>query len=515
MKVLTDEVEGHPVLGFKPYAECLVDIIRDTNPRFSIGIYGKWGSGKTTLMKLIEEKLKDDKVLTIWFNAWRYEREQDFAITALMKTIAYAMGDHPIYREVKPVVIRSLKIIPQAVIEALAARYLGDRFVDYFKKRELSPLVEFLAHFDKETIYFDGISNIEEAMKKILDRDEYQDSKVVIFIDDLDRCSPKRALEVFESVKVFLDIKGFVFVIGLSHETIAKLIEAEYKESEIKGEEYIRKIIQIPFILPNWNQSDSKQIIENLLNRKENDKTYSQIDEPYSQIIKDNMELIASVVEPVPREVKRFINSFLISYKIFSETSECGEEEEKIKPKELLLIQAIQFRWYDFYTLFISDEEFRRLIKKLVEFDFLEVPTTLDDKEFESELREKIRQEINEIKWHETKPAGGVLKTADLQGSEDPEPEVTARYKPLSESLKKLRRQYKDAYSEIDADLWRLMRKEKGTIFEVQNWEIYRRATEISKEIPTQEVRKSLKTDWETGEPITRILGPRGFHTLK
>jgi predicted KAP-like P-loop ATPase len=72
MKVLTDEIEEEPVLGSKPYAECLVDIIRDTPPRFSIGIYGEWGTGKTTLMELIEDKLnrENSDILTVWFNAW-------------------------------------------------------------------------------------------------------------------------------------------------------------------------------------------------------------------------------------------------------------------------------------------------------------------------------------------------------------------------------------------------------------------------------------------------------------
>jgi predicted KAP-like P-loop ATPase len=46
--------------------------------------------------------------------------------------------------------------------------------------------------------------------------------KIIIFIDDLDRCSPKETVQVLESTKAFLDIRGFVFVIGLSLETTDK-----------------------------------------------------------------------------------------------------------------------------------------------------------------------------------------------------------------------------------------------------------------------------------------------------
>ena len=74
-----------------------------------------------------------------------------------------------------------------------------------------------------------------------------RDYRVVVFIDDLDRCSPKKALEVLESIKVFLDIEGFVYIIGMSRDTIDRLITHAYKETGIEGKEYIKKIIQIPY----------------------------------------------------------------------------------------------------------------------------------------------------------------------------------------------------------------------------------------------------------------------------
>ena len=63
--------------------------------------------------------------------------------------------------------------------------------------------------------------------------------------------SKKKTLEVLESIKVFLGMEGFIYVIGLSHDIVTKLIDIEYKESGVKGEQYIKKIIQIPITLPN------------------------------------------------------------------------------------------------------------------------------------------------------------------------------------------------------------------------------------------------------------------------
>ncbi|MBA2268430.1 MAG: hypothetical protein H0W19_08865 [Nitrosopumilus sp.] len=73
---------------------------------------------------------------------------------------------------------------------------------------------------------------------------------------DLDRCSPETAVEVFESIKVFLDIEGFVFIIGLSKKTLEKIISIKLEKSglnDIEAQEYLRKIIQLEINIPQWN----------------------------------------------------------------------------------------------------------------------------------------------------------------------------------------------------------------------------------------------------------------------
>lgn len=73
IRILTDDVSTKPVLDFDRYVEAILKIVKGSHPKFSIGIYGEWGSGKTTMMRLIEEELKENSsnILTVWFNAWR------------------------------------------------------------------------------------------------------------------------------------------------------------------------------------------------------------------------------------------------------------------------------------------------------------------------------------------------------------------------------------------------------------------------------------------------------------
>ncbi|MBN1994874.1 MAG: hypothetical protein JW953_19405 [Anaerolineae bacterium] len=76
--------------------------------------------------------------------------------------------------------------------------------------------------------------------------------RLVVFVDDLDRCLPDKAVEVLEAVKLFLDVPGCVFMLGVAREVIEEGIRVRYKDYQVKldGAQYLEKIIQIPFSLP-------------------------------------------------------------------------------------------------------------------------------------------------------------------------------------------------------------------------------------------------------------------------
>src|SRR5689334_10365787 len=96
-QILLDTPSCEPAIGFKEQAEQFAQLIRESTPRFAIGIFASWGSGKTTLMNAIRDDLAEQSEVSrdvnlVEFNAWRYERESHLMVP-LLDTIRAALED--------------------------------------------------------------------------------------------------------------------------------------------------------------------------------------------------------------------------------------------------------------------------------------------------------------------------------------------------------------------------------------------------------------------------------------
>ncbi len=377
--IITDDIAIHPILDFNLYTNAIVKIIKDSYPKFTIGLFGDWGTGKTTLMNSIYKILQNDNnSILVRFETWRYEREEQFALVPLLKTIAFALPDEKKFQSLKQKLKRGavnfLKKTPD-IVSSIISKHVSEDVgtitaaaIDSFRK-EFNSKLELLAEVDRDTLYFDGFEDIRNEIREI--RQNNPAFRIVVFVDDLDRCSPRKTLEVLESIKVFLGMEGFIYVIGLSHDIVTKLIDIEYKETGVKGEQYIKKIIQIPITLPKWDNKDITKLRQDF-------KDKELIHKKYRDLI--NQDLISIAVENNPRELKRFLNNFIIAFEIFNSI-------ENFQAKELLLIQAIQLRWNKFYNLLMTSDEkkFRRELNKYIQMDEDTRLKTLDSDEVEED----------------------------------------------------------------------------------------------------------------------------------
>lgn len=353
-RISSDNSTTQDELNYKIYANTLTNIILNTSIEetpLTIGIHGPWGSGKSSLMEMIQENLPDD-VVSLWFIAWQYDKV-DTIWTALFQNsinkIQSSMG--------------SLNLNNHLQVRALNKAFLSvllDLSIRNISKGSLS-LSEVEKHYKKYSQVTKNIESLNDRFEKAIEGLVGPEGKFVIFIDDLDRCLPERAVEILESLKLFLNSKHCIFVIGVDRDVIWKGIEARYRsdyneKSPIRGKDYIEKIIQLPFNLPQLKIEETSHFIEKLY-----DYHFS------AKIDQTVLKTITSGIESNPRKIKRFMNlySFLLNLKSEMELQE-------IDDKLLVKFLVIQSRWDDFYKNLINYYNLtggENLINKLRSFE--------------------------------------------------------------------------------------------------------------------------------------------------
>ncbi len=433
--ILTDDIANDPILDFNLYANAIVNIVRNSHPKFTIGIFGDWGTGKTTLINAVDKVLQTDKdLIRIRLEPWRYKQEQ-FPLVSLLKSIAFALPAEKQFQVLKQKLetsaINYLKKTPD-ILTSIISKYaseedeISDEMLDTFK-RELNSKIQLIAELDRDTVYFDGLEEIKKELRNLrLDNPAF---RIIVFVDDLDKCPPKRALEILELIRIFHDIEGFVYIIGISHDMIIKFSNIENNKMSIDGEHYIKKLIQIPITLPKWSNHDIVNLVKDLIKK-------GMIHDKFKDVVEKNIDLISVAIDNNPREIKRFLNNFFVAHEIFS-------GKKNFEAKELLIIQAIHLRWTKFYNILVrSDESFFKGLEKYLKMD--------------GETR---------------------LKSLDLYEGKKEEGDM---------KVWKVLRDFK-----TDSGLWNFLIQNSDTLRNVRDWNIYSHAIETSVE-PTSKHRKAI-----------------------
>lgn len=360
-------------LNFGYMVDMVADIAtnRDLSPS-TIGLYGDWGSGKSSLMKLALKKIEENnpqsrkekdttKSLCIEFNGWLFEGYEDTK-SSLCGTILDALADEKRFsQEVTDYANELIKKIDFKKILGKGIKYGLDFFltggVGTLTDLTLSSILssikanasdlqakdieEILDKLKKDEKARTEIKNFRKDFQVLLKKSKVEN--VVVFIDELDRCLPNTVLEVFEAMRLFLFVEGMSFVIGADERLIQYAIRSKYKEVPGNnldiGKEYLEKVIQYPITIPQLNHAEVNQYLACLLleptltNKSEFNKfldivhgigpdkelTMDLLREKAGDIAdkcKNDMALarqISSVLAPSingnPRQCKRFLNT--------------------------------------------------------------------------------------------------------------------------------------------------------------------------------------------------------------
>jgi KAP family P-loop domain/Double zinc ribbon len=377
-KILLDTPTGQPTLGYSAIAAAFAGVIADSEPNFAIGVFGGWGSGKTTLMRAIERALPTDRVVTAEFNAWRFEREPQLLVPLLdvirgvlsnraERTVSLAgpranAGTADRLRQI----VERLGRVVRALASGLSASagLPGAVTVSYDAKPAMDALDALSTgpgSLGPKSLY---VAAFQELRSAFADLGQAGISRIVVFVDDLDRCLPGNALEVLESMKLFFDLPGLVFVVGLDETVIDRAIQAKYsaagsygssgiidgsgptKADSLSGvgREYAKKIFQIPYTLPVMLPEQLDDLLDSMYveARIEDDQL-----KDLRERVRPYLEVIAVQRRVNPREVKRFINSYTMQTLI----------RPDLIPEVILALQTLTFRpdWQEVYDAVIAN----------------------------------------------------------------------------------------------------------------------------------------------------------------
>jgi predicted KAP-like P-loop ATPase len=382
----SDNETAEDLLGFKVHADLLIDVIKDdTVLPITIGVFGDWGSGKSSILKIINDELSGkedelkDETLVLYFNGWVFEGYDD-AKSALLETIIERFAKHKtLGNKVKDSTARLFKsvdwmrvaklgiknlVLPGAaalmtggatLVPHLLAKFAGFQPSDLAEKLTGEGSAKFLEGIMKDTP--------EETMLVRQFRDDFDEmirkseiKKLVVIIDDLDRCSPDRIIENLEAIKLFLNVDKTAFIIGADPRIVRHAIEFRYKTDSIQRaddretrnqrivSDYLEKLIQLPYNLPRLSDNEVETYMTLLFCKISLEDSYLSVLAKFSKQREENrygtfgfgdidelitagereklnnsISLIASLSSIItaglngnPRQVKRFLNTFML-----------------------------------------------------------------------------------------------------------------------------------------------------------------------------------------------------------
>lgn len=259
----TDRPTNEDQLGFEPYVKGIEDLIRGAKPSdlpVTIALFGPWGSGKTSFLLQLRERLSGEKstspLRTIWFNAWRYDSTQDvrsaliYRILLDLRNAASKTALRKINHALKETATL-LAALPRHTAVGLSA---GGVSVAFPTSKELIAAVNRAERF--QTVVDTFKDAFAEAVKSFLGQSPEQQSKLVVFVDDMDRCLPENVITVLEALKLFLDESRCVFVLGVDRGAVEAAISHRYGSNiGVSARDYLDKIIQYSLSIPSADRT--------------------------------------------------------------------------------------------------------------------------------------------------------------------------------------------------------------------------------------------------------------------
>lgn len=366
-----DEARKADTLNLLPYAEAMRDFIQSCELPMSIGIQGEWGIGRTSLMNMLrgsryhqQSGLLDTRLCkTISLDSWPYAQfdKNDNMPVACLYALTQELGK--VLEQDPGIDTAELKVRLEAANHILAV---------------VMQQIRTLAMEDTGTDYSD-VSYIDISGQMLMFKTEFEKlvslwtesgdgRRVVVFVDDLDRIRPGRALDLLEAIKNFIDVGGCVFVMTLNFEVVQRGMREKLGKNlqKTSSKAFFDKIIQLPFVVPTTSYQLDDYIIALLIKAGLPCIDKDGSDPEGRQFFHD---ITRFSVGRNPRGIKRVINYMSLLERIHRKNA--GRDTTDAECKILFALVSMQVAWPELFQYFIREPSVGS-VTSLQNWDFLD-----------------------------------------------------------------------------------------------------------------------------------------------
>lgn len=407
------------LLGYTVHAELLKKIIMEpSNLPVTIGLYGDWGCGKSSTLKILQEKIEKDadskeNTIVVYFDGWSFESFDDAKMALIQGIVEKLESNTSIKKECIGAVRQLAKTVKEKIfsmrtllwpvkniVAPAALTYttggltilpsLLSFFESYNSDEKKKELADALTGKDAETFLkkalnthinadqFSAVREFRESFCELIEATGKE--RIVILIDDLDRCLPQHIIDNLEAIKLFLNVEKTAFIIAADQNIVSNAIMRQYGEklgiqkrgeSERSiGEDYMDKFIHIPYTIPKLSDQEVESYVtlllcESVLSQSDfqtihNDFQKYIIEHKFEgygwnnikemQGVKENKDLAGIVAFMAhcttsishslyrnPRLIKRFLNAFEIRFQLLQLSGNLSETNKYLLLKLMLL----------------------------------------------------------------------------------------------------------------------------------------------------------------------------------
>lgn len=363
----SDNETTQDLLGYQVHADLLRKIIlNDAMLPISIGVFGNWGSGKSSLMLLLQQSLQEWEksqqneqhsiILQVYFNSWQFESYDSTKLTMIESILEALDKDINTRKDVFERADDLLARINFLKVGVFILKKAYDNLTPDWLKNLLPKKddIDKITGKDKYNNLLEDvtkgntskfIATFRELFEDLVEDMRYK--AVIVYVDDLDRCDPKRIIGCLEAVKLFVNVKNTAFVIGADERIIEYAISQHYpiqmKKEDISSpfSDYLEKLIQLPYKLPRLSDNEQETYITLLLCKNHlNEIHFNEIHQKYLEFrktdkhskyniddIKANIQnvdfyaveyrlpivpIIKQFLNGNPRQLKRFLNTLYV-----------------------------------------------------------------------------------------------------------------------------------------------------------------------------------------------------------